>query len=698
VKSPLTIDGVDIFKNFDKKMQKIGKLPKSMSLRCDQHGSNTFLAIYNDDTDEIIDEVLDRCRIDDNLISNTDYNRDLCLNNSLVGSNGMKCLTYETNETDHGSDKSFRLVDSKNNIIYSNDVLNKYQPSSFYLEDNTGNFMTTIGDQSLVLLNINHPKVEMTCNNANEIVINTRDETKELIWKYRPNTDVCTNGLETNKQNRQNVDCSKIYKLETMNGFDISKTALGAYYNDNILELSIENKGIVKYNGKYELFRDEWNFNRNYNYAINCNQDQHSTCKFINLFTHEVVKELNGNTSQIQTTFSSNSKNEEDSKFKIGQKIMCQSGDYGLILGSEGFVYRSTENNQKMETLFKGDTDYYVSEYKSVVDASFDENYNFIINYSYGDPIVLVNYINNFKNNNSSKKDVRISCNNDNGRIEFYEVYNNEKKVYYEYPKPKFITTVSTEYSTSYSTQYSTVYSTKTINSLVTTTKRSYETYAYVSYYGTTGSKYLLGVKDLKEYKLLKANYGGILSKNASKYIRWLVNSIKDTPSKMYLANQNGGLSNYCLDVGEHTTSDSYYLSITKCANAKYLFKYYQVPFTDANGLKITKSPIIAVYKNANTLFKNNKGIPYCIYYSETLYLKECKFTKNYPNYAWGTVVQATTSHTHTTTKTEKRTITRNITYTDVQTSVVTYMKPTVRTTVIPVTATKASFKTTSGF
>ncbi|ORX48700.1 hypothetical protein BCR36DRAFT_451565 [Piromyces finnis] len=57
----------------------------------------------------------------------------------------------------------------------------------------------------------------------------------------------------------------------------------------------------------------------------------------------------------------------------------------------------------------------------------------------------------------------------------------------------------------------------------------------------------------------------------------------------MYLANQNGGLSDYCLNVGQAIGS-SYYLSISKGSNANFLFKYYE-SFTDSNGLVITKTP-----------------------------------------------------------------------------------------------------------
>ncbi|OUM62994.1 hypothetical protein PIROE2DRAFT_61546 [Piromyces sp. E2] len=78
------------------------------------------------------------------------------------------------------------------------------------------------------------------------------------------------------------------------------------------------------------LFRDEWNLNKPYNYAIKCNNNNPSNCKYINLFTYEVVKDHNTK-NQIQTNFNLNTENEEEKRFKMGRKIMCKSGNYGVI-------------------------------------------------------------------------------------------------------------------------------------------------------------------------------------------------------------------------------------------------------------------------------------------------------------------------------------------------------------------------------
>jgi len=129
----------------------------------------------------------------------------------------------------------------------------------------------------------------------------------------------------------------------------------------------------------------------------------------------------------------------------------------------------------------------------------------------------------------------------------------------------------------------------------------------------------------------------------------------------MYLANNNSGFSDYCLNIGEAKDNSSYYLAITKCSKASYLFKY-NVPFTDSEGTRLKSSPNIAVYKNDNTLFTNKKGVPYCIHYSDTLTLAECKYTENYPNYKWNRIAQKTEFHTETSTKTNVQTSTSYIT------------------------------------
>jgi len=221
-----------------------------------------------------------------------------------------------------------------------------------------------------------------------------------------------------------------------------------------------------------------------------------------------------------------------------------------------------------------------------------------------------------------------------------WEVNSNDDDLLNKNPE----TTVITKYLTNYETKYMT----KTETRKVTTTRHSYETYTHAGYMGATGSKYQLGVNELKEYSIIYAKFGGKIY-SPSKYVKWLIKS-NNEPSRMYLASDKGDFSNYCLDVGSAENSNSYYLTINKCSKTSFMFKF-NIPFIDANGAKINKSPIIAVYENADTIYTNDKGIPYCLYYSDILRVKECKNTKNYPNYKWTNVVQKKADYTLTSTE-----------------------------------------------
>ncbi|OUM66931.1 hypothetical protein PIROE2DRAFT_5791 [Piromyces sp. E2] len=224
---------------------------------------------------------------------------------------------------------------------------------------------------------------------------------------------------------------------------------------------------------------------------------------------------------------------------------------------------------------------------------------------------------------------------------------------------------------TSIITNYSTEYMTKTETKMVTKTNRSYTTYTNVSYQGTIGSEYYLGVNDLKKYIQIPAKYGG--SKNKpSKYLKWLIKS-EDKPSYMYLANTKGDLSNYCLNVGSIKNNKSYYLSISECSKSTFMFKYRE-PFIDSNNRKIKSPNNIIVYKNSNTLLTNNKGIPYCLYYTDILRIEECKNPYDYPNFNWKKMKNG--YHTQITTTIETiaytNTITTSTVVPTVTTSVVT--------------------------
>ncbi|OUM66930.1 carbohydrate-binding module family 18 protein [Piromyces sp. E2] len=211
-----------------------------------------------------------------------------------------------------------------------------------------------------------------------------------------------------------------------------------------------------------------------------------------------------------------------------------------------------------------------------------------------------------------------------------------------------------------------TVYSTRTLTKTkivkTTTLVHSLATYSKVSYQGGIGSKYYLGVDQVKEYTQIPAKLG-----KQGNYIHWMIKN-ESKPSNMYLANKDGSISNYCLDVGKSINESSYYLTIKKCSNTTYFFKY-SVSFTDYKNNKINNPSNIAIYKNANTLFTNENGIPYCIFYDDTLRIEQCKNPEASPNYIWNKIGNG--RYTQTSTRTE------------VKTSTITYTTTTVIPTVI---------------
>ena len=283
--------------------------------------------------------------------------------------------------------------------------------------------------------------------------------------------------------------------------------------------------------------------------------------------------------------------------------------------------------------------------------------------------LLLLNGINVLEETFNSQH-LELNCKMENNKL-YAIIEDNTGKEYWRYPKKEKENPISS--STTIITTFLTKYVTKTKTNVVTKTSYSYTTYTNVSYLGSLGSNYYLGVNELKEYTTILAKYGGN-KQNPSKYNKWLI-KFENKPSYFYLANKNGGLSNYCLNVGKSKNKNSFYLTISKCSKTTYMFKY-NVPFTDSNGLKITSSPNIAVYKNSNTLFTNNKGIPYCLYYTDTLRIEECKFTKIVENFKWIKVKYKDRYYTQTTPKTEIRTSTKYITTSTLIPTVITTNAP----------------------
>jgi len=325
---------------------------------------------------------------------------------------------------------------------------------------------------------------------------------------------------------------------------------------------------------------------------------------------------------------------------------MVYCGDYSMIILNGKLLYRDHKSLKSTQINLGGKTSYNLHTI-SVSDDNLlflDEHYK-----------VIYSKFTDKPNNNSSLK-----CNLQNRSIFWDDVNGNVLWRYLEnnsYSNPtttSLIQKPSASLITTRVTSYIAEPVTKTIYSVTSTKKMIYSTYTNVSYQGKIGSKYYLGVNELKEFVIIEAMYGGTKNK-PMKYTKWLISS-ENKPSYMYLANNNGSLSNYCLNVGQSRDSKSYYLSISKCSQTSYLFKY-NVSFTDYEKKKINGITNIAVYKNSSALLTNAKGIPYCIYYTDTLRIEECKDPKGYENFDW--LKYKNSYHTKTSSKYETTTYTK---------------------------------------
>ncbi|OUM57105.1 hypothetical protein PIROE2DRAFT_18010 [Piromyces sp. E2] len=426
--APLVINGNHVFSNIPKEY--IDKPPKSISLRCHQIEEYTFLALYDDDNNAIIDEVFDKCRKHKDYMTNENYNNAICVGkeNSLIDGDN-KCLSYvKKSGSEIGNSKNkdeYQLLDINERVIYTNEL----KSDKIYLDKETGNLMTSNRQLTRTLLTIENNNVMMKCSNKDEILLLDREDNDRIIWMYRPYAeDQCNNGLESKSTNGL---CNTIYKFEKMGEFKIDASSFGRFYDEDIISLKITNNGLLVANENEIIIEDEWNLNRFYNYGIKCQgnennlhlnydeNDPNSNCRFINLDTKE-----------------------------------CKNA--GFVLTNEGFKYRSIdEDNNKNEVLFKGEIPFYgIGGLRSISYAQFDKDYNFIVQYkdnsnTPSDTITIVPYENLFESrdteNNKNKnllnsgfnkeviiKDVGITCSE--GRLQFYENYNDETKIYYEYP------------------------------------------------------------------------------------------------------------------------------------------------------------------------------------------------------------------------------------------------------------------------
>ena len=411
--------------------------------------------------------------------------------------------------------------------------------------------------------------------------------------------------------------------------------------DDSIYSLSITEKGNIELNnGQYTLHKEYYKPDEYYYlYVRNKNLILRSNTGEYKWAANKIITNRAYDAGIIEIGDS----------FEEGEMIYC--GDYSMIILDGKLFYRdhvsltSTQVNLGKKT----------SNYLSTIVIN-DDNIAFFDK----DNKLMFSKVSPYESNENSK----LRCEKSNRTIVWD---NGEGKILWRYPENTTATTItttattattaittstdikstkttttstttttiepSTTYITTYTTNYSTEYITETTTTVTTTPKYSYSTYTNVSYQGKIGSAYYLGVNELKEFVKIEAKYGGTKNK-PMKYTKWLISS-ENKPSYMYLANANGSLSNYCLNVGQNIKEDkSYYLSISKCSQTSYLFKY-NVSFTDYEKKKISGTTNIAVYKNSSTLLTNSKGIPYCIYYTDTLRIEECKDPKGYENFDW---------------------------------------------------------------
>ena len=187
-----------------------------------------------------------------------------------------------------------------------------------------------------------------------------------------------------------------------------------------------------------------------------------------------------------------------------------------------------------------------------------------------------------------------MSCEED--KLEFYEMYNNKKYVYYSflYPlKPE---------------------KTKTKTSPTPTPKASYGEYTFK---GVIGNKYYLGVPNLSTISKIE-----IVNNSDNPYYTWIFDTTS-SPSFMYLANSKDGKlgkkSGYCLDINDP------YISIVKCTNTKYKFKYGGGEY----------SSVLYIYsKNSKESYVSTNK---CIRYTDRPKFESCEDPSDgkYPGFRW---------------------------------------------------------------
>ena len=424
---------------------------------------------------------------------------------------------------------------------------------------------------------------------------------------------------------------------------------------DPIYAITLANNGNIELNnGKYKLHEEYFKtedyyylYEKNGNLIIKSNRGEYKWA---------ANKKISNRSYDANAIYSGDS-------FEEGEMLYC--GDYSMTILEGKLFYRDHKTKTETEIVLSNNPDNYLK--------SITLNENSIIFYSKEGRVI------DYRMSTKSDSKSVLKCGNNRSIV-----WNSGDGIaLWSYPKLSTTTSStinqkpSSSVITSSITNYITEPITQTITSVTTTKKYIRSTYTNVSYQGKICSKYYLGVNNLKEFVTIQAKYGGTKNK-PMKYTKWLISS-ENKPSYMYLANNDGGLSNYCLNVGQSRDNKSYYLSFSKCSQTSYLFKY-NVSFTDYENKKISGKTNIAVYKNSNTLFTNGKGIPYCIYYTDTLRIEECKDTEGYENFDWTKYKNG--YYTKTSTKYETVTSTSYITTSTVKpvvttTLITSYLNPT---------------------
>ncbi|KAG4091615.1 hypothetical protein H8356DRAFT_1407773 [Neocallimastix lanati (nom. inval.)] len=297
---PLVINGNSVFQDIP--AEYINNPPKSISLRCDQVEANTFLALYNDDNNQIIDKVMDKCE-------------ENSLNYGTV-----KCLSYikKNEKGSFGSDllidqEAYQLVDHNNHALHS-----YKEQEKLYLDIAAGNFMVSNRQTVKTLVSIRKPNVTMICNSNDEILITEENNAYNVFWKF---------------------------------------------YDDNISSLHIATNGTLISNGDEILIEDEWNLNRVFNYGISCIEND-IQINFNNNYKRDKNPNLNYRIKNLDTEEIIQNFNKDTvgngliagDIFYLGHRIMWSH--VGLVLTKEEFKYRSIDKNDsknKKETLFKGE-------------------------------------------------------------------------------------------------------------------------------------------------------------------------------------------------------------------------------------------------------------------------------------------------------------------------------------------------------